>query len=118
MPDIGAANIAMRKDLKTALRTLSRDFDILSDHAPVMMHAVDKDFRIVKVNPRWLERLGYEREEVLGRNPPDFATEESRIRSVNDTLPHFWRVGSARSVGYQLVRKDGQVADVLLDAKV
>ncbi len=93
-------------------------FELVFDRAPVMMHAIDKDGRLVKVNRLWLQKLGYTREEVLGRRSTDFLTEESRARAVNDTLPLFWRVGSARSVGYQFVRKDGRVIDVLLDADV
>ena len=54
---------------------------------------------------------------MLGRKSSDFLTEESRLRAINDTLPLFWKVGSARSIGYQLVRKDGSVLDLLLDAE-
>ena len=35
---------------------------------------------------------------------------------MSETLPLFWRTGSARSIGYEMVRKDGRVLDVLLDA--
>ncbi len=66
-----------------ALSLAKEWFDTLFDHASVMMHAVDKDHRIVKVNRRWLETLGYEKEEVLGREPTDFLTEESRARAVS-----------------------------------
>ena len=79
-------------------------FDILFDSARVMMHAVDKDFQIVKVNRRWLETLGYEANEVLGRKSTDFLTEESRIRAVTDTLPLFQRTGSARSIALPQAR--------------
>ena len=94
------------------------DFDILFDHAPVMMHSIDNDGRLVKVNRRWLWRLGYQRNEVLGRKSTEFLTEESRRQAIKGTLPLFWRVVSARNVGYQFVRKNGQTIDVLLDAEV
>lgn len=99
--------------------TLAHDwFDVLFDNAPVMMNAVDRDLRIVKVNHRWLETLGYERDEVLGRKYTDFLTEESRIQFVTDTLPLMWRTGPTRSVGRQFVRNDGTVLDILVDADV
>ena len=41
-----------------------------------------------------------------------------RQRAIKDTLPLFWKVGSARSVGYQFVRKNGRIIDVLLDAEL
>ena len=54
-----------------------------------MMHAVDRDFQIVKVNRRWLQTLGYEKDEVLGWRVTDFLTEESGMRVVKDVLPLF-----------------------------
>ncbi|MCX5750246.1 MAG: PAS domain S-box protein [Candidatus Saganbacteria bacterium] len=36
-------------------------------HAPVGFHTLDKDARIVEVNDKWLELLGYTREEVIGK---------------------------------------------------
>ena len=83
-----------------------------------MMHAVDKDFRIVKVNRCWLETLGYKKNKVLGRSVTDFLTEESSMRAVKDVLPLFQQAGSDRSIGMQFVRKDRKVLDILLDADV
>ena len=110
--------IAAEQHPQGALSLAKEWFDTLFDHAAVMMHAVDKDQKIVKVNRRWLETLGYEKDEVLGRKPTDFLIEESRARAVEDVLPLFWRAGSDRSVAFQFVRKDSLVLDVLLDADV
>ena len=112
-----------RRQLSIRQRTpgalaLARDwFDILFDTAPVMMHGIDRDFRIVKVNRRWLQTLGYESNEVLGRKPTDFQTEESRARAKMDVLPLFWHAGSL-SMARQFVGKGGEVLDILLDAEV
>ena len=81
-----------------------------------MMHSLDEDGTIVKVNRHWLRRLGYKREDALGRKSVEFITEPSRAWAAKDTLPLFWRVGSARSVGYQFLTKRGRVLNVLLDA--
>lgn len=61
--------------------------------------------------------LGYEEDEVLDKKSIDFLTDESRARAIKDTLPLFWKSGSARSVGYRFVRKNGQAIDLLLDAE-
>ena len=103
---------------QSALTLASDWFDILFDSARVMMHAVDKDFQIVKVNRRWLETLGYKKNKVLGRKVTDLLTEESSIRAVKDVLPLFQQAGSDRSIGMQFVRKDGKALDILLDADV
>lgn len=111
-------NIPESEAVATALAAVNKYIDTLFDRAPVMMHSIDRDWKIIKVNRRWLQRLGYESSEVLGRTCTDFLTEESRSWAVKDTLPLFWRVGSARSIGYQFVKKDGEIVDVLLDADV
>ena len=46
---------AVQDDL--ALDSAERYFDIVFDCAPVMLHSIDKDGRIVKVNGRWLVEL-------------------------------------------------------------
>ena len=103
---------------KRAVEVLDECVGVIFDNAPVMMHSIGRDGRVVKVNRRWTEVLGYQPDEALGRKSIDFLTEESRARAVSETLPLFWRVGCARSVGYRFVRKDGRVVDLLLDAEL
>ena len=100
----------------SALLGINKGIEVLFDRAPVMMHSLDGNNRIARVNRRWLQKMGYSRSEVLGRKSLDFLAEESRARAIGDTLPLFWRAGSARSVGYQFVTKGGRVGDALLDA--
>ena len=93
-------------------------FDLIVDQAPVPVHVVDADFKITNVNRRWLDKLGYERSEVLGRPSTDFLSGESRERALRDVLPLFRRAGSSRSVGKNFETKDGRAVPVLLDAQV
>ncbi len=103
--------------LKKELRLLRSASDILFHRAPCMMHMLNAKGKIVKVNQQWLSVLGYKENEVVGRRSSDFLTKESRDRAVEETLPLFWRVGSARSVGYQFVTKGLRRLPVLLDAE-
>ena len=48
------------------LSGLQKQFDLLFESAPVMMHSIDTGGTLVRVNDRWLQAMGYEREEVLG----------------------------------------------------
>ena len=118
MDDIHHADAAGQKWAKEGLSLARKSFDILFDGAPVMMHAVDRDQRIVRVNNHWRERLGYTKAEVMGRKSTEFLEQDSRSWAVEDMLPRFWHAGSAANVGTRLVRKDGQVLDVLIDAEV
>ena len=72
-----------------ALDLAEQYFDTVFDKAPVMLHAIDDEGRIVKVNGAWLAMLGYREDEVIGRPSTDFLTAESRARALTDALPLF-----------------------------
>ena len=103
--------------LERAATLANKSFDIIFDDAP-MMHAIDRDAKLIKVNRQWLDIMGYEAHEVLGRRCMEFCTEVSRLVAVKDTLPLLRRAGAVRGVGYQFVRKDGRVLDAFLDGEV
>jgi diguanylate cyclase (GGDEF)-like protein/PAS domain S-box-containing protein len=82
--------------------------------APAMMHSIDGRGRLIAVSDIWLAKLGYERDEVIGRPSADFLTAESRRRAIDEVLPAFFRSGHCENVEYQMVGKDGRIIDVLL----
>ena len=88
----------------------------LYEHTPAMMHSIDREGRLVKVNDKWLKVLGYRREEVIGRRSTDFLTDASRHFAIEYDLPEFYRTGIASNVKYQMVKKNGQIIDVVLSA--
>jgi diguanylate cyclase (GGDEF)-like protein/PAS domain S-box-containing protein len=83
---------------------------------PAMLHSIDEKGLLISVSDAWLAKLGYSREEVIGRRSSEFLTEESRQRAIRDVLPEFFRSGRCDNVEYQMVAKDGRVIDVLLSA--
>lgn len=88
----------------------------LYNKTPVMMHSVDGDGRIVKVNNHWLRTLGFRRDEVLGRRPTDFLTPKSRRWAEEVGIPRYYKQGSCHEVPYEFVTRDGRVLQVLLSA--
>lgn len=88
----------------------------LYDGTPVMMHSIDHEGRLLGVNNHWLEVLGYDRSEVIGRPSTDFLTETSRRHAIEVDMPKFVKTGSARDIEYQMIKKSGEVIDVLLSA--
>ena len=86
------------------------------ENAPVTIHSVDHQFKIKQVNRRWLEKLGYEKAEVLGRKALDFKSEESRQRTEDDVRPLLLRAGATRGIKYRFMRKDGVALDVVSDS--
>ncbi len=91
-------------------------YRFLCSQMPVPCHSIDASGRIVDVSGDWLNMLGYERNEVVGRRSVDFLSDESRRYAETTTLPEFWKKGHARNVGYQFVKKNGESVDVLLSA--
>ena len=108
-------SVQQRREAESALRLSEERYRSLYDKTPVMMHSIDSDNRLVSVNEVWLRTLGYRRDEVLGRPPMEFLTEESRQR-VEDLMPEFRRRGSIDEAELCFVKKSGEIIDVLLSA--
>ena len=83
---------------------------------PAMLHTVDGDGNIVTVTDHWLHKLGYEREEVVGRPISTFFTESDRQRFSEGRLKEFINQGDFNNEERQVVTKDGQVLDLMVSA--
>lgn len=84
--------------------------------APVMMHSIDSEGRLLAVSDRWLDKLGYQRAEVLGQPATRFLTEESRHRAETGCLPRFAETGAIENERLSFERRDGGEVEVLLSA--
>jgi diguanylate cyclase (GGDEF)-like protein/PAS domain S-box-containing protein len=83
---------------------------------PAMLHSINKEGRLISVSDAWLDKLGYTREEVIGRSSSDFLTAESRAYAIKEVLPAFFETGRIDDAQYQMVCKTGRIIDVLLSA--
>ncbi|HEX5047608.1 MAG TPA: ATP-binding protein [Gammaproteobacteria bacterium] len=92
-----------------AQRTLERVYERL----PVMMYAANSAGRIVDVNTYWLKRLGYKKDQVLGRSSADFmpAGDSQERRAVWAQL---MRGEEVTDWPMQYVSAAGEVVDGLL----
>lgn len=86
------------------------------ERTPAMLHTIDADGRIIAVTNLWLERMGYDRSEVIGHNLIDFVSDESRHMIEQDLLPTVLRAESLDDVPCQMVTKSGRLIDVLMCA--
>lgn len=89
-------------------------YDPLFAAAPILMHSIDADGKIVKVSTFWASKLRYSPEEMIGRRSTEFLTEASREYAISIALPEFYRTGRINSVEYDFVRKDGVIIPVLM----
>jgi len=109
-------DVTERKRTEDLLRQSEARYRSLYQGTPVMMHSIDATGRLVSVSDRWLEQLGYTRDEVLGRPSTDFLDEQSRTYARTVVLPDFMRTGVCADVPYTFVQKNGESISTLLSA--
>jgi PAS domain S-box-containing protein len=83
---------------------------------PAMLHTVDAEGRVITVTDHWLKKLGYSREEVLGRPITDFFTESERRRFSADRLQDLISRGDFENEERQVVTRDGRVLDLIVSS--
>ena len=81
---------------------------------PAMLHTVDRNGHIATVTDHWLQKMGYQREEVVGRHIVDFYSEADRKRAQNRKDPEL--DGEFLNRKRQMVTKDGRVLDLVMSA--
>jgi PAS domain S-box-containing protein len=83
---------------------------------PAMLHTLDADGHIQAVTDHWLQKLGYTREEVLGRPVTDFYSDADRKRFSGKRLREAVDRGEFTNVDRQIVTRDGRVLDIVMSA--
>ncbi len=85
------------------------------EKAPVMMISLDRNARIIMATDLFLEKLGYERNEILGRTPFEFQTQESSKYARETIFLDFLETGSVKDAPLHFVKKNGNIIDLLLN---
>src|SRR5882672_1285894 len=83
---------------------------------PAMLHTVDAAGRILHVSDRWLKKLGYRREEVLGRLITDFMGPEFQETLAGSRLKDVIAQGELENEPRSYVAKSGELVEVQLSA--
>lgn len=105
-----------RTRAEEALSVTAKELDDLYNRAPCGYHSLDRDGTFVRINDTELEWLGYGRDEILGKiRFPDLVTERSR-QIFRENFPRFMEQGWIRNLEFEMVRRDGTVLPVLLNA--
>jgi two-component system, sensor histidine kinase and response regulator len=110
----------MRQDLDkersvvTSLRASEDKFKSLYENAPLSYQSLDESGCILDVNPSWLTTLGYERDEVIGKNfgellHPDW------VEHFKANFPEFKQRGYIHDVQFRVLHKSGHFLDVSFD---
>ena len=83
---------------------------------PAMLHTVDEAGLIVTVTDHWLQKLGYSREEVIGRPITDFLSAADRRAYADGRLKDLVGRGEFNNLERQMLTKDGRVIDLVMSA--
>ena len=83
---------------------------------PAMLHTVDGDGLIITVTDHWLSKLGFTREEVLGRPITDFMSVADQKKYADGGLRELISEGDFNNLERQMVCKDGQPIDLVMSA--
>jgi PAS domain S-box-containing protein len=111
---IALQEILRRKRVERELRFSEERYRDIYHKTPVMLHSIDTTGRIIRVSDYWLEKMGYNRDEVIGRDLTRFYTKESRSHALGTVFPEFFRTGVCKDVPYTYLMKNGGKIDILL----
>jgi PAS domain S-box-containing protein len=108
-------NIAIYNEVSDAARA-DWKYRELYRATPAMLHIVDANGCIVTVTDHWLRKMGYQREEVVGRSIMDFLSEKYRKELGDGKLRHVISLGELNNENRQMVTRDGRVIDLVMSA--
>ena len=92
------------------------DYQWLFRKAPVMATSIAEDGAFLDVNDAMLSRLDYDRADMVGHRPEEFATPESAARVSNELRPALRRTGKLENKPISFVTRSGEELDCLTNA--
>jgi PAS domain S-box-containing protein len=107
--------VAMYSELSDQARANFK-YRTLYRSTPAMLHTVDGDGLIITVTDHWLAKLGFRREEVLGRPITDFMSTADQKKYADGRLQALIAEGDFNNLERQMVTKDGSTLDLVMSA--
>lgn len=112
---ISLRDVNTRKEIEVALDESLKKYRRIYNKAPVMMHSLNTDGEIISVSDFWLQKMGYQRNEVIGRKLYDFMSEQSVKTNIRD-FKKLKKEGEIRNLEYQFVDKKGKQIELILSS--
>jgi len=105
-----------RKKAEIALKESEERFQMLFNQAPLGYQSLDLNGNFIEVNQRWLDILGYTRQEVIGKWFGDFISPSYR-ESFRERFPLFKAKGEIHSE-FEMIHKNGNLLFIAFDGKI
>ncbi|MBF0413086.1 MAG: PAS domain S-box protein [Desulfamplus sp.] len=106
--------ISKRKKAENELRLSEARYRHIYHNTPVMLHSIDTDGKIIGVSDFWLEKMGYARDEVVGKTLTDFYSDDSKKYAEEVVFPYFFKTGFCKDVPYTYLKQNGEKIEILL----
>jgi PAS domain S-box-containing protein len=113
----GSLAMALEQRLtQAALRESEQRLAALFERAPLGYQSLDADGRFLMVNEAWLEMLGYQRQEVIGRSYGDFLAPEF-LGEFRLRFPAFKAEGSAHCE-FEMLHRNGERRCIAFEGRI
>ncbi|MBN2853139.1 MAG: PAS domain S-box protein [Clostridia bacterium] len=109
-------DVTEKRNLEQNLKDSEKRFRDLFEEAPLGYQSLNKQGYLIDVNQAWLDLLGYEKEEVLGKWFGDFLTADGK-ETFKTNFMKFKEAGATQSV-IQMLCKNGNHLYVEFDGRV
>ncbi len=109
----GRSDIRMR-GMGHRLEESEKRFNQFYQKTPAMLHSMDKEGRLLYVSQSWLDTLGYQREDVIGKDFFDFIVEDNLPELRTEHFAKLRDLGEIRDCNYRLRQADGTTIAVAL----
>ncbi len=100
-------NITDQKRAQDELIASEQRFRMYFEQAPLGYQSLDENGCLLEVNPKWLELMGYEREDVIGRWWGNFLA-PGYAEVFRERFEQFKAKGSIHDVAFEMVARDGR----------
>jgi PAS domain S-box-containing protein len=105
-----------RSAVEKTLQTSEERFQLLFNKAPLGYQSLDINGYFIEVNQQWLDTLGYEREDVIGKWFGDFLTPMYQ-NGFRERFPIFKAQGHIHSE-FEMVHKNGSILFIAFDGRI
>lgn len=113
---ITIVDITDQKNKEVKLQKSEEKYKSLFNRAPLAYHSLDTDGNLIEVNEQWLDMLGYNREDVIGKWFGDFLAPPCRDEFMVN-FPKFKKQGHIQSE-FGVLHKKGTILYITFDGKI
>ncbi|MFH1136191.1 MAG: PAS domain S-box protein [Pseudomonadota bacterium] len=114
---VDAGDAVGRGPAETTIEENAAKFKLLCEQTPLPYQSLDESGNFLEVNQAWLEALGYERNDVIGRNFAEFL-KPGWSDHFQANFPKFKARGEVTNVEFEMVRRDGSTILASFNGKI